>query len=87
MTKKKVIISIYHLSFIIIRQMTKAQSEYLLDNNKRQAFFTKFFQSFVDKFMLYDGEMKHGQDFEKSSGSPAPTKSLSAGKTEESIAI
>ena len=35
----------------------------------------------------HDGEMKHGQDFEKSCGSPAPTKSLSAGKTEESIAI
>ena len=41
----------------------------------------------TNEVSIHDGQTKHEQDFEKSCGSPAPTKSPSAGKTEECIAI
>ena len=48
--------------------------------------FRKLFPRTTNEDSKHDGEMKHGEDFEKSYGSPAPTKSPSAGKTEKSIA-
>ena len=49
--------------------------------------FRKMLPRLTNEDSKHDEEMKHGQDFEKSYGSPAPVKSPSAGKTEESIAI
>ena len=49
--------------------------------------FRKMLPRLTNEDSKHDEEMKHGQDFEISYGSPAPTKSPSAGKTEESIAI
>ena len=49
--------------------------------------FRKILPGLTNEVSKHDGETKHGQDFEESYGSPSPTKSPSAGKTEEIIAI
>ena len=50
--------------------------------------FRKMFPRLADKDSIskQDGEMKHGEDFETSYGSPTPTESPNAGKTEQSTA-
>ena len=49
--------------------------------------FRKMLPGLTNEVSKHDGETKHGQDFEESYGSPSPTKSPSARKTEEFIAI